>query len=377
MTTATRLPANAKPSTVQATQEYHKEISGQELLNELLQGRSVNYVPMAEKQEVTLTVALVKAHLCVPTRTGKLPGDSDCIKYIMMCRQRGLNPWVGDCYLLGYDTQDGPKFSLITAIQALFKRAELARTSEGDPAFDGIESGVVVQDADAVIERAGDLVYDQEKLIGAWAKAWRKDRRVPFYQRLKLITYQKNTAIWKQDAAGMCSKCASAAALREAFPSDVGGLYLSSEIEAFAQAAGPAKPANTAGAVDLDTLTKQKPAGPAEPHPHQDEQPLAEDQPAAEEGFEQPPQDVGEPDPDSDPTPQISAEQEVANWRADIEAATTNGRLDQIAESAGKDIASQTVRSAVMTIIGLRRGALKKAKPKAGNGAAEALPGMQ
>src|SRR5262245_29528835 len=84
------------------------EDEGKTTLKELLDGRSVAYTPMAERQQIFLTIALVKQHLCVPTRKGHAPTDSDCVKYIMMCRQRGLNPWVADCYLLGYDTNSGP-----------------------------------------------------------------------------------------------------------------------------------------------------------------------------------------------------------------------------------------------------------------------------
>src|SRR5688572_2077574 len=106
---------------------------------------------------------------------------------MMICRQRALNPWVGDAYLLGYETRNyGDKWSIVVAIQALLKRAEI------NAQFDGIESGVVVVTTGGeIIERAGDLFYDGEDLVGGWAKVYRKDRSRPFYQRLRLSTYRR------------------------------------------------------------------------------------------------------------------------------------------------------------------------------------------
>merc|ERR1711991_914366 len=58
--------------------------------------------------------------------------------FLMLCRARKLNPFEGDAYLVGYDSKDGAKFSLITSHQALLKRAELCQQ------FDGMESGLIL-----------------------------------------------------------------------------------------------------------------------------------------------------------------------------------------------------------------------------------------
>ena len=184
------------------------------------------YTPLGEEKSLKLSVNFVRATLCKPTKQGHWPEDAIVRQYIAVCAHRRLNPFVGDCWLLGYDSQKyGPQFSIVVAVQALFKRAEINKE------FDGIESGVIVINGDGKIEeRQGDLVVRGEELVGGWALVYRKDRSRPFYQRLALETYRKSTQQWDSDAPGMIVKCAESGALRQAFPSDIGGLYLEQEL---------------------------------------------------------------------------------------------------------------------------------------------------
>lgn len=217
--------------------------------------RSVVYVPLGEKSEVKLTVAIVQKFLVVPTRSGHYPTDQDVMKFIMLCKARELNPWVGDAYLIGYDSKDGPQFSLITSVQALFKRAE------NHPEFDGLESGVIVRAKGSkdhppgpVEYREGDFFLDDEELLGGWARVYRKDREKPFFEAVKLSTFKRNTRIWDSNTEGMLSKTAESGALRKAFPNQLGGLYLREEIDAHAALSVEDKPRV---ASDLKTLTEQ------------------------------------------------------------------------------------------------------------------------
>jgi len=158
-----------------STATVDKKQNGQLAVEE----RSVTYIPIGEKDELTLTVGLVEKFLCVKTRSGKIALREDIMKFMMLCKAQGLNPWVNDAYLVGYDTNDGPKFQLISAHQALLKRAELS--SE----YDGMESGVCVVLKDgSVHERQGDLVLNGETLVGGWARVHRRDRKVPSYDCL-------------------------------------------------------------------------------------------------------------------------------------------------------------------------------------------------
>lgn len=188
----------------------------------------ISYVPLGEHSELKLTVNVIRKFLVVRTKSGKTPDDADIMKFMMLCKARELNPWVGDAYLIGYDTEGGqgpPTFTLITAIQALAKRAEVNKS------FNGIESGVIVKDKESgeVVHRAGDFLFEDEKLLGAWCRVYRNDRDKPFYQALKLSVYDTGRSRWKADPAGMIVKCAEAGAYRMAFPTQLGELYTQEE----------------------------------------------------------------------------------------------------------------------------------------------------
>lgn len=191
---------------------------------------TLEIIPFGTDQRIRLSVNIVRKLIAVPTRSGKLPDDSQCIKFMMLCRAKHLNPFEGDAYFLGYDAQSGPQFSQITAHQVFLKRAEASK------GFRGMESGVIVKaqkndehDNPIYIERQGDLVYQGETLIGGWAKVYRKELENPFYKRLKLETFSTGQSRWLKDPAGMIVKCAEADALRTAFPTHLGGLYIQEE----------------------------------------------------------------------------------------------------------------------------------------------------
>src|SRR5688572_29170508 len=75
----------------------------------------VEYIPLAGESQIRLTPKIVRDMLAIPSKSGKWPEERDCLRFMMLCRARQLNPFEGDAWLLGFDTQDGPKFELITA----------------------------------------------------------------------------------------------------------------------------------------------------------------------------------------------------------------------------------------------------------------------
>lgn len=189
-------------------------------------GRDViEITPFGTTDKLKLSIHIVRNMIAVPTKTGKQPDDNQCIKFMMLCKSRHLNPFDGDCYMLGYDSQSGPQFSLITAHQVFLKRAE---ASEG---FDGMESGVILRMPEGgIVEREGDFVDDGERLVGGWAKVYRKNLAKPIYRRLKLSVFNTGRSRWEKDPAGMIVKCAEADCLRTAFPTHLGGLYVGEEL---------------------------------------------------------------------------------------------------------------------------------------------------
>lgn len=197
----------------------------------------VEFKPFMSEVTVKLSPRTVKQFLCKPTKSGAMCSDEQALRFCMLCRARGLNPWEGDAYIVGYDTQDGPEFNLITAHQAFLKRAET------HPEYDGMQSGVVVRTASgAITEVEGDLVEDGQTLLGGWARVHFKTRKIPMFKRLKLGTFSTGRSRWAKDPAGMIVKCAEADALRSAFPNKLGGMYLDDEFHdasTITVAAGP------------------------------------------------------------------------------------------------------------------------------------------
>jgi phage recombination protein Bet len=186
--------------------------------------REVSYRAFGSDVTVKLSMGIVRKYLCKPTKKGVQPSDADCMNFMMMCSARALNPFERDAFLVGYDSHNGPEFSIITAISAFQKRAEASDD------FDGIESGVIVKDAaGAVVDREGDFMFEGDEVLGGWAKVHRKNLKYPFKARLNLRNRYKDNKFWNDDRAGMIVKCAEADALRMAFPTKLGGLYIESE----------------------------------------------------------------------------------------------------------------------------------------------------
>lgn len=194
--------------------------------------RAVEFVPMGASDKVRLTAAMVRAFIAVPTKSGALPTERDCIKFIMLCRGKRANPFEGDCFLIGYDSQNGPSFSLVCGLELFQKRAEQSQD------YDGCESGVIVQAADGLAERQGSLVLPGEKLVGGWAKVYRKDRGRPDYKSVAFATYDTGRSRWQKDPGGMIEKVARSQALRTAYPTALGGLYTQEEMERITEAGG-------------------------------------------------------------------------------------------------------------------------------------------
>ena len=218
--------------------------------------KPMEFVPFGAVDKIRLTLSIIQNIVAVPTKSGKTCSDRDAMKFMMLCQAQRLNPFAGDAYLVGYDGQNGPTFSLITAHQAFLKRAE---TSED---FDGMTSGILVQSEDGKIEeREGDFHTPDELgyVVGGWAKVFHKKRSHPTYRKIRMARFNNGFAQWKVDPAGMIVKCAEADALRSTFPTLLGGLYMKEELEATTEAVLPA--INISTAQSQATVSKLEDAG--------------------------------------------------------------------------------------------------------------------
>lgn len=82
----------------------------------------------------------------------------------------------------------------------------------------------------AGIER-GALKDTEGKLIGGWSRVHRHDWKVPAYVECELSEYDTGKNNWKSMPSTMIQKCAEAAALRIAFPDDLGDVYDEAEFD--------------------------------------------------------------------------------------------------------------------------------------------------
>jgi phage recombination protein Bet len=186
--------------------------------------KTVEFVPFGKEDPIRLSAKLVLRYLCPPTKSGKQCTEEQAVKFVMLCKSRGLDPWEGDAYIVGYDGQHGPVFSLITAHQAFLKRAEAHLQ------YDGMKSGVLVMRGTEVVELEGDFFNGDDKLVGGWARVFRKDRTHPTVRKVKLGTFDTKRSRWEADPGGMICKVAECHALRDTFPNNLAGLYTHGEM---------------------------------------------------------------------------------------------------------------------------------------------------
>ena len=220
---ATTARQQSHPQQTEAAQQQRPQSKDAATLQKSIaatEARMVTYKPFMATEEIKLNAAIVLKYFAQPTKTGKICSTTQAEKFVMLCKTRGLNPWEGDAYIVGYDTKDGPVFNLITAHQAFLKRAE------ANQHYDGMESGVIVKNKanGQIREVEGDFFEDGEILLGGWAKVYRKDQKHPTYRRLKLTAFRKNFGVWMDNPEGMICKCAESDSLRSAFPLSTAGM---------------------------------------------------------------------------------------------------------------------------------------------------------
>src|SRR6266576_2990928 len=195
--------------------------------------KSIEFIPFGSSDRIKLSVTIIQNLCAVPTKSGRTCSQRDALRFLMLCQAQRLNPFAGDAYLVGYDSKDAngnivPTFSLITAHQALLKRAEASND------YEGMESGVIlIDEAGKVSEREGDFHTQEEKVVGGWAKVYRKGRR-PTYKRIAMEQRKPKyeSQFWQGNKASeQIIKTAEADALRSTFPTLLGGLYTGEEMD--------------------------------------------------------------------------------------------------------------------------------------------------
>lgn len=167
-------------------------------------------------QEVKLTKEIVRNTL---VKGNASVSDSEIVRFISICKFNGLNPFLNEAYLVPYNGSA----QMIVSKEALMKRAELC------PEYDGLQAGLIVKKGEEITELEGAFLPAGSDLLGAWAKVYRKDRKLPFYSRISFSEYSSGIALWKSKPCTMIRKVAVVQALREAFPSQLNAMYCAEE----------------------------------------------------------------------------------------------------------------------------------------------------
>lgn len=168
-------------------------------------------------EEMKLTGTMVKNYL---TRGNGQVTDQEVVMFMNLCRYQKLNPFLNEAYLVKFGEQPA---QIITSKEAYMKRAE------NHPQYDGMRAGIIVQRDNEILEIEGSFTIKGDVLLGGWAEVWRKERKYPIVAKVSLDEYNKGQSTWKQMPKTMIRKTAIVQALREAFPTDLGGTYTEEE----------------------------------------------------------------------------------------------------------------------------------------------------
>ncbi len=169
-------------------------------------------------QDVTLSYQIVRDFL---TKGNGNVSDQDLTQFICICKYNQLNPFLNEAYLVKYGQSPA---QMIVSKEALMKRAE------ANEQYSGIKGGIIVQtEKGEIVERTGTFHLKNEKLVGGWAKVYRKDRDFPTEATVAFYEYDKGQSTWKEKPGTMISKVAKVQALREAFPAQLGAMYTAEE----------------------------------------------------------------------------------------------------------------------------------------------------
>ncbi|HRR78466.1 MAG TPA: phage recombination protein Bet [Ruminococcus sp.] len=178
-------------------------------------------------EQVKLTPSIVQQYIVGDSGQITLP---EFKFFTELCKVRKLNPFLKEAYCIKYGNNPA---QIVVGKDAVLKRAVL------NTSFDGLESGVIVQNIQTgdITERAGTFyLKDTEKLVGGWARVYRKDWKHPTYCSVAFdeVAQKKSNGQlnvnWSGKGATMVEKVAKVRALRETFIEDLGGMYEADEV---------------------------------------------------------------------------------------------------------------------------------------------------
>lgn len=139
----------------------------------------------------------------------KNASDDELKLFLYRCKNLGLDPLKpGQIYFIKYGNSPG---TIVVGIEGFRSRA--ATTGK----LTGIKRGI--------------LRDESGKCTGAWAEVFRSDWKEPAHEEVSLSEYNTGKNNWAKMPETMIKKVAEAAALRMAFPDELGGVYTNEEMD--------------------------------------------------------------------------------------------------------------------------------------------------
>lgn len=181
----------------------------------------------------TLTSGIVRKYL---DPQGKA-SDEELAYFIAQARVQNLNPFTKEIYFIKYGNQPA---QIVVALKAFQKKAD------AHPQYDGMDSGIIFEKDGETQRSEGAFLPQGAEILGAWAVVYRKDRTHPTRAEVTFSEYDNSKIrkegkinqygkenkpnTWDEKPAVMIHKVALVTALRNAFPSELGGLYEADEL---------------------------------------------------------------------------------------------------------------------------------------------------
>lgn len=169
-------------------------------------------------EELTLTPNTVKNYL---TRGNSAITGQEAVLFMNLCKYQKLNPFLNEAYLVKFG--DKPA-QMITGKEAFLKRAETHEM------FDGYRAGLIISREDEILEIEGSFTTAGDKVLGGWCEVHRADRKYPIIAKVSFDEYNKGQSTWKDMPKTMIRKVAMVQAFREAFPANLGGMFVEEEV---------------------------------------------------------------------------------------------------------------------------------------------------
>ena len=177
-------------------------------------------------QQVTLSFDTIRRYLV--SGKSELVTTQEMMFFMGICKSRGLNPFIKDCYLIKYSAGEGA--AIITSIDYFRKRAKAQKDCKG------WKKGIIIQRNGQIVYSNG-LMLEGDVLLGGWFRAQPAGWEEPFELEVNLKGYIKRTregAVTKfwapENQPTQIMKVAESQGLRTLWPDEFQQLYTSEEM---------------------------------------------------------------------------------------------------------------------------------------------------